>query len=105
MAIGTAGFTAMLAVIALERGGVSKDKGEILVTGRHGRRRELRGVAACGPRLSRRRLDRKVKEAEYLKSMGAAEIIDPRHAHAAGQAACRRSAGPGSSTRSAVTRW
>jgi acrylyl-CoA reductase (NADPH) len=33
MAIGTAGYTAMLCVIALERHGIAPDSGEILVTG------------------------------------------------------------------------
>ena len=36
MAIGTAGFTAMLAVIALERHGLKPDGGEVLVTGAGG---------------------------------------------------------------------
>ena len=36
MAIGTAGYTAMLAVIALERHGITPDQGEVLVTGANG---------------------------------------------------------------------
>lgn len=36
MAIGTAGFTAMLSVLALEHGGVTPDRGDILVTGASG---------------------------------------------------------------------
>ncbi|RAU46401.1 zinc-binding dehydrogenase, partial [Pseudomonas sp. RIT412] len=76
MAIGTAGYTAMLAVMALERNGVTPDKGEVLVTGANGgvgsfsiailARLGYRVVASTG-RLS---------EADYLKRLGAAEIID-----------------------------
>ncbi|MBC7794401.1 MAG: oxidoreductase, partial [Clostridia bacterium] len=36
MALGTAGFTAMLSVIALERHGIAKERGDILVTGASG---------------------------------------------------------------------
>ncbi len=61
MAIGTAGYTAMLCVISLEEHHVTPDKGDILVTGASG------GVGASTGRLA---------EADYLKSLGAAEVID-----------------------------
>ncbi len=76
MAIGTAGFTAMLSAMMLERLGATPDRGECLVTGATGgvgsiavailARRGYRVVASTG----------KVAEAEYLKSLGAAEIMD-----------------------------
>jgi acrylyl-CoA reductase (NADPH) len=76
MAIGTAGYTAMLCVLALERLGVRPDSGEILVTGASG---GVGGVAiavlgACGYRVvaSTGRL----AESDYLKALGAAEVID-----------------------------
>jgi acrylyl-CoA reductase (NADPH) len=76
MALGTAGYTAMLCVLALEHGGVTPDKGDILVTGANGgvgsiaiallSKLGYRVVASTG------RLD----EADYLRELGAAEIID-----------------------------
>lgn len=76
MAIGTAGYTAMLAIMALERNGVTPDKGEVLVTGANGgvgsfaiallAKLGYRVVASTG----------RVNESEYLTSLGAAEIID-----------------------------
>jgi acrylyl-CoA reductase (NADPH) len=77
MAIGTAGYTAMLSVMALEREGVTPDKGEIVVTGAAGgvgsvaiallARLGYRVVASTG---------RKETESDYLTGLGAAEIID-----------------------------
>lgn len=76
MAIGTAGYTAMLCVMALERHGVKPDSGEVAVTGATGgvgsfavallARRGYRVVASTG----------KTQEADYLKQLGAADIID-----------------------------
>lgn len=78
MAIGTAGYTAMLSVMALEKHGVKPDSGEILVTGASGgvgsyaiailAKLGYTVVAATG----------RVEEADYLKALGASEIID-RH--------------------------
>ncbi|MCC6075821.1 MDR family oxidoreductase [Pseudomonas sp. GCM10022188] len=75
MAVGTAGYTAMLSVLALERHGVSPEKGEVLVTGASGgvgsfavallAQLGYRVVASTG----------RVEEADYLKQLGAAEII------------------------------
>jgi len=76
MAIGTAGYTAMLCVMALEEQGVIKDSGEILVTGATG------GVGSVAVALLTARGYRvvastgKLSEAEYLKSLGAAEVLD-----------------------------
>jgi acrylyl-CoA reductase (NADPH) len=76
MALGTAGYTAMLAVMRLERLGVLSDDGEVLVTGATGGVGSVatmllsglghRVVAATG----------KVDQADYLRRMGAAEVID-----------------------------
>lgn len=77
MTIGTAGLTAMLSVLALERFGVTKDSGPILVTGATGGVGSvavlllgLRGyhvVAATG---------RPEREGAYLRQLGAAEILN-----------------------------
>jgi acrylyl-CoA reductase (NADPH) len=77
MAIGTAGYTAMLCVMALERQGVTPDKGDVLVTGAAG---GVGGVAvALLARLGYRVVassGRKATEGDYLTGLGAAEIID-----------------------------
>ncbi|MDX3934482.1 MDR family oxidoreductase [Stenotrophomonas sp.] len=76
MAIGTAGYTAMLSVLALEHGGVSPDHGDILVTGANGGAGSIAIalLSALGYRVvaSTGRLE----ESDYLKALGAAEIID-----------------------------
>lgn len=76
MAIGTAGYTAMLAIMALEKNGVTPDKGDVLVTGANGgvgsfaiallAKLGYRVVASTG----------RLGESEYLTSLGAAEIVD-----------------------------
>lgn len=76
MAVGTAGFTAALCLIALERHGMGPERGEALVTGATG------GVGSIAVALLARRGYRvvastgKLAESEYLKSLGAAEVID-----------------------------
>ena len=76
MAIGTAGYTAMLCVIALERHGVSPDKGEVVVTGAAG------GVGSTAVALLSRlgytvvAVSGRPEEAEYLRGRGAAEVLD-----------------------------
>jgi acrylyl-CoA reductase (NADPH) len=76
MAIGTAGYTAMLSVIALERAGVTPDKGPVVVTGAAG------GVGSVAVSLLGK-LGYQViastgrpQEADYLKGLGASEILD-----------------------------
>jgi acrylyl-CoA reductase (NADPH) len=76
MAIGTAGYTAMLCVLRLERHGVAAGDGEVLVTGATGgvgsiatavlARLGHRVVAATG----------KAAEGDYLRQLGAAAVID-----------------------------
>ncbi len=76
MAIGTAGYTAMLCVMALEKHGVRPEQGEVLVTGAGGgvgsvaiallAKLGFRVVASTG----------RMQETEYLRALGAAEVID-----------------------------
>ncbi len=75
MAIGTAGYTAMLAVLALEQNGVAPGKGPILVTGAAG------GVGSVAVAVLAK-LGYQViastgrpEEADFLKSLGATEIL------------------------------
>jgi acrylyl-CoA reductase (NADPH) len=76
MAIGTAGYTAALCVLALADHGVTPDHGEILVTGAAG------GVGSVAVALLAARGYKvaastgRPGEAEYLKALGAAEVID-----------------------------
>jgi acrylyl-CoA reductase (NADPH) len=85
MAIGTAGYTAMLCVLALERQGVKAGDGEVLVTGATG------GVGSVAIALLAK-LGHKVvaatgkaAEAEYLKTLGASSIIDRAELSAPGK--------------------
>jgi acrylyl-CoA reductase (NADPH) len=76
MGIGTAGYTAALCVLALERHGVRPGDGEVLVTGATG------GVGSVAVALLSRRGHKvaastgKAQEADYLRSLGAASIVD-----------------------------
>jgi acrylyl-CoA reductase (NADPH) len=76
MAVGTAGFTAMLAVIALERHGLRTGAGDVLVTGAAG------GVGSVALALLSRLGYRAVastgrsEQRDYLTELGAAELID-----------------------------
>jgi len=75
MAIGTAGYTAMLAVLALERHGITPASGPIVVTGAAG------GVGSVAISILSKLGYRVIAstgrpgEADYLKALGAAEII------------------------------
>ena len=76
MAIGTAGYTAMLCVIALENNGVTPESGEILVTGANGgvgsfaitilSKLGYKVVASTG----------RMNESDYLTKLGASEVIE-----------------------------
>jgi acrylyl-CoA reductase (NADPH) len=76
MAIGTAGYTAMLSVLALERHGLSPKNGPIVVTGAVG------GVGSVATAVLSKlghhviASTGRLSEADYLKGLGAAEVID-----------------------------
>jgi acrylyl-CoA reductase (NADPH) len=76
MSIGTAGYTAMLSVLALERFGLKPADGPIIVTGAAG------GVGSIGVTLLSRlgwhviASTGRLQEAAYLMSLGATEILD-----------------------------
>ncbi len=82
MAVGTAGYTAMLCVMALERHGITPGDGEILVTGAAG------GVGSVAVALLSRlgfrvaAMTGRPVESDFLRELGAAEIVD-RAAYAA----------------------
>ena len=85
MAIGTAGYTAMLCVLALEKHGIKPADGEILVTGANG------GVGSVAIALLAK-LGYKIvastgrtSEAEHLKALGASDIIDRAELSAPGK--------------------
>jgi acrylyl-CoA reductase (NADPH) len=76
MAIGTAGYTAMLAVMALERHGLNPADGPVAVTGAAG------GVGSVAIALLAKRgfavhaVTGRSAEADYLKDLGASDIVD-----------------------------
>jgi acrylyl-CoA reductase (NADPH) len=76
MAIGTAGFTAMLAVLALEKHGLTPKAGAVVVTGAAG------GVGSVATAVLAKlgyhviASTGRMSEAPYLKDLGAAEVID-----------------------------
>ncbi|MHC6225721.1 acrylyl-CoA reductase (NADPH) [Pseudomonas sp. X10] len=76
MAVGTAGYTAMLCLLALERHGLTADRGEVLVTGASG------GVGSFAISLLAQAgysviaATGRPEEADYLKRLGASSIIE-----------------------------
>lgn len=85
MAIGTAGYTAMLCVLALEKHGIKPDDGDILVTGANG------GVGSVAIALLAKLGYRviastgRLSEGEHLKALGAADTIDRNELSAPGK--------------------
>lgn len=75
MAIGTAGYTATLAILALERHGITPERGPVVVTGASG------GVGSVAIALLARRgyhviaVTGRLAETDYLEDLGAAEVI------------------------------
>lgn len=75
MAIGTAGYTAMLSVLALEQQGVTPSSGDILVTGAAG------GVGSVATSLLSKlgynviAVSGRAEQTDYLKTLGAAEVL------------------------------
>ncbi len=86
MAIGTAGYTAMLSVIALEKHGVKPEDGEVLVTGANG------GVGSFAVALLARLGYQVVastgrpQESDYLRQLGASAIINRHELNQPGRA-------------------
>jgi acrylyl-CoA reductase (NADPH) len=76
MAIGTAGYTAMLAVMALERHGLTPDQGPVLVTGAAGGVGSVAVALLAGRGFKVTASTGRPQEADYLKGLGAGEIID-----------------------------
>jgi acrylyl-CoA reductase (NADPH) len=76
MAIGTAGYTAMLCVLALEDYGVATDSGEILVTGANGGVGSVAIAILAKLGYSVTASTGRPEEAAYLSSLGATTIID-----------------------------
>ena len=78
MAIGTAGFTAMLCVLALQNHGIKADDGDILITGAAG------GVGSIALSVMHKlgytitATTGRMQEADYLHQLGANDVID-RH--------------------------
>ncbi len=76
MAIGTAGYTAMLCVLALERYGVTPDSGEIAVTGASGGVGSVATAVLSKLGYSVVAITGRPDEADYVTRLGAAEVID-----------------------------
>ena len=76
MAIGTAGYTAMLCVLALERHGVRPQDGEILVTGAAGGVGSVAVAVLAQLGYTVVAATGRPQDADYLTSLGAAEVVD-----------------------------
>jgi acrylyl-CoA reductase (NADPH) len=76
MAIGTAGYTAMLSVMALERAGLVPARGSVVVTGAAGGVGSVAIAVLSKLGYSVIASTGRPAEADYLKSLGAAEVID-----------------------------
>lgn len=76
MAIGTAGYTSMLCVMALEKHGIDPAKGEILVTGAAGGVGSVAVAILAKLGYSVVAATGRPQEGEYLKSLGATTIMD-----------------------------
>lgn len=84
MAIGTAGYTAMLSVLALEQGRITPERGDVLVTGANGgvdsiaiailSKLGYRVIASTG----------RLMEGDYLRDLGATDVLDRRSLSEAG---------------------
>ena len=76
MAVGTAGFTAMIAILALEEHGLTPEKGEVLVTGASGGVGSVATsiLANCGYQVAG--VTGRPETADYLRDLGATRIVD-----------------------------
>ncbi len=78
MAIGTAGYTAMLSLLALEHGGLTPQRGDILVTGANGGVGSIAIALLSGLGYRVIASTGRLEESDYLRSLGAADVIDRR---------------------------
>ncbi len=76
MAIGTAGFTAMLAILALEQHGLAPDQGEVLVTGAAGGVGSVATAVLAKLGYTVAASTGRPAQHDYLKSLGAATIVE-----------------------------
>jgi len=76
MAIGTAGYTAMLSCMALEEQGIAKASGDVLVTGASGGVGSIAIAILAGWGYRIVASTGKLAESDFLKSLGAADVID-----------------------------
>ena len=76
MAIGTAGYTAMLCLMALERSGLMPAHGEVLVTGASGGVGSVAVALLAGRGFSVTASTGRPAESDYLRALGAAQVID-----------------------------
>ena len=75
MAVGTAGFTAMLAVMALEDHGLTPEKGEVLVTGAAGGVGSVATAILANLGYKVAAVTGRAEQADYLHGLGAARIV------------------------------
>jgi acrylyl-CoA reductase (NADPH) len=85
MAIGTAGYTAALAVLALERHGFTPERGPVIVTGAAGGVGSISIAMVSKIRANVIASTGRPEETGYLKDLGAAEIIDRAELSAPGR--------------------
>ncbi|MFG6441092.1 MDR family oxidoreductase [Roseateles sp. LKC17W] len=78
MAIGTAGYTAMLSVLALEHAKLTPDSGDVLVTGAGGGAGSIAIALLSGLGYRVVASTGRLEETDYLRQLGAAEVIDRR---------------------------
>jgi acrylyl-CoA reductase (NADPH) len=75
MAIGTAGYTAMLALMALEKHGLTPDRGPVVVTGAAGGLGSMATALLAGLGYAVHAVTGREHEHEYLRGLGAAAIV------------------------------
>lgn len=85
MAIGTAGYTAMLCVLALEKHGIRPQDGEILVTGANGGVGSVAIALLAGLGYRAVASTGRAAEAQHLKALGASDVIDRSELSAPGK--------------------
>jgi acrylyl-CoA reductase (NADPH) len=76
MAIGTAGFTAALSIVEMERNGLTPANGPVMVTGATGGVGSIAIQSLAARGYSVTALTGKPHEADYLRALGATEVID-----------------------------